>query len=51
MTAGDVGTFTTVTVNSNGTVIESTHAGRGGEVVFLLDGKDYRTRMTVEQYD
>ena len=51
MTAGDVGTFTTGTVNSNGTVVESTHAGRGGEVVFLLDGKDYRTRMTVEQYD
>ena len=51
MAAGDVGTFTTGTVNSNGAVIESTHAGRGGEVVFLLDGKDYRTRMTVEQYD
>lgn len=51
MAAGDVGTFTTGTVNSNGTVIESIHAGRGGEVVFLLDGKDYRTRMTVEQYD
>ena len=51
MAAGDVGTFTTGTVNSNGTVIESTHAGRGGEVVFLLDGKDYRTRMTIEQYD
>ena len=51
MAAGDVGTFTTGTVNSNGTVVESTHAGRGGEVVFLLDGKDYRTRMTVEQYD
>ena len=51
MTAADVGTFTTGTVNSSGTVVESTHAGRGGEVVFLLDGKDYRTRMTVEQYD
>ena len=51
MAAGDVGTFTTGTVNSDGTVVESTHAGRGGEVVFLLDGKDYRTRMTVEQYD
>ena len=51
MAAGDVGTFTTGTVNSNGTVVESTHAGRGGEVVFLLDGKDYRTKMTVEQYD
>ena len=51
MTAGDVGTFTTGTVNSSGTVVESTHAGRGGEVVFLLNDKDYRTRMTVEQYD
>lgn len=26
-------------------------ANRNGEIVFLLDGKDYRTRMTVEQYD
>ena len=51
MAAGDVGTFTTGTVNSNGTVVESTHAGRGGEVVFLLNDKDYRSRMTVEQYD
>ena len=51
MTAGDVGTFTTGTVNSNGTVVESTHSGREGEVVFLLNDKDYRTRMTVEQYD
>lgn len=51
MTDGDVGTFKTGTVNSSGTVVESTHAGRGGEVVFLLDGKDYRTRMTVEQYN
>ena len=51
MAAGDVGTFKTGTVNSKGTVVESTHAGRGGEVVFLLDGKDYRTKMTVEQYD
>ena len=51
MAAGDVGTFKTGTVNSNGTVVESTHAGRAGEVVFLLNGKDYRTKMTVEQYD
>ncbi|MBO7242644.1 MAG: leucine-rich repeat protein [Alistipes sp.] len=51
MSAGDVGTFQTGTVNSSGKVTYSTHAGRGGEVVFLLDGKDYRTRMTVEQYD
>ena len=51
MGAGDVGTFKTGTVNSNGTVVESTHAGRGGEVVFLLNDKDYRTKMTVEQYN
>ena len=51
MAAGDVGTFQTGTVNSSGKVTYSTHAGRGGEVVFLLDGKDYRARMTVEQYD
>ena len=51
MGAGDVGTFTTGTVNSSGSVVESTHAGRGGEVVFLLDGKEYRSTMTVEQYD
>ena len=51
MGAGDVGTFKTGTVNSNGTVVESTHAGRGGDVVFLLNDKDYRTKMTVEQYN
>ena len=51
MAAGDVGSFKTSTLNSNGSVSESTHAGRGGEVVFLLNGKEYRTRMTVEQYD
>lgn len=26
-------------------------ADRSGEIVFLLDGKDYRSSMTVEQYD
>lgn len=51
MATGDVGTFQTGTVNSSGKVTYTTHAGRGGEVVFLLDGKDYRARMTVEQYD
>ena len=25
--------------------------GRAGEIVFLLDGKDYRTTMSVEQFD
>ena len=51
MKASDVGTFKTGTVNSNGKVVESTHTGRGGDVVFLLDSKDYRVRTTVEQYD
>ena len=51
LAAAEAGTFKTGTVNSSGKVTYTTHAGRGGEVVFLLDGKDYRTRMTVEQYD
>ena len=51
MAAGDVGTFQVGTLNSYGNVTYTTHKGRGGEVVFLLDGKDYRTKMTVEQYD
>ena len=51
MAAGDVGTFQVGTLNSSGKVTYTTHNGRAGEVVFLLDGKDYRTKMTVEQYD
>ena len=51
MIAGEAGTFKTGTVNSSGKVTYTTHAGRVGEVVFLLDGKDCRVRTTVEQYD
>ena len=51
MSAGDVGTFQTGTVNSSGKVTYSTHAGRSGEVVFLLNDKDYSVSTTVEQYD
>lgn len=40
-------TDVTVTVN---TLAEGS-TNRSGEVVFLLDGKDYRSKMTVEQYD
>ena len=37
---------------SLGTAELSRGAGnRSGEIVFLLDGKDYRSTMTVEQYD
>lgn len=28
-----------------------THKGRSGEVVFLLNDKDYRTKLSIEQYD
>ena len=31
--------------------LEKGAGNRSGEVVFLLDGTDYRVRMTVEQYD
>ena len=51
MATGDVGTFQTGTVNSSGKVDYSTHAGRSGEVVFLLEEKDYRVSTIVEQYD
>ena len=34
-----------------GTFRWSVHKGRAGEVVFLLEGKDYRTKINIEQYD
>ena len=37
----------TVTINE----LAKGGGNRSGEVVFLLDGKDYRSAMTVEQYD
>ena len=40
-------TDVTVTVNA----LAKGSANRGGEVVFLLEGKDYRSKMVVEQYD
>ncbi len=40
-------TDVTVTVNS----LAQGSGNREGEVVFLLDGKDYRSTLTVEQYD
>ncbi|MBO7195115.1 MAG: leucine-rich repeat protein [Alistipes sp.] len=52
MTATDVDSFTVETlINSWGGVETTTHDGRKGEIVFLLNDKDYRSRMTVEQYD
>jgi len=51
MTAGDVATFDVETYDSSGSTTSTTYKGRAGEVVFLLDGKDYRTRTKIEQYD
>ena len=42
---GKVDVVVTTTELANGS------GSRMGEVVFLLDGKDYRTRIAVEQYD
>ncbi|MBR5274071.1 MAG: leucine-rich repeat protein [Bacteroidales bacterium] len=52
MTEAEVGTFdaelTDEWGNYQGT---ATYVGRTGEIVFLLNDKDYRHTMTVEQYD
>ena len=40
-----------VTNNQGGWMGSTYHNGRAGEIVFLLNDKDYRSRMTVEQYD
>ena len=52
MEDAEVGTFeTAIGNNSNGSVNYETNSGRGGEVVFLLNDKDYRSTLKVEQYD
>ena len=51
MSAGDVETFKVESYTSSGSTTSTTYNGRAGEVVFLLNGKDYRTRTKVEQYD
>jgi hypothetical protein len=51
MVAGNVGTFDVEVYDDWGSTTSTTYNGRAGEVVFLLDGKDYRTRTKVEQYD
>ncbi len=50
MTDADVSTFEINTGAYNSPNYE-THNGRAGEIVFLLNDKDYRTTMDVEQYD
>lgn len=52
MGSGDVGKFTAASQKANSTQIQyQTYKGRGGEVVFLLNSKDYRSTLKVEQYD
>ena len=51
MTAADVETFTREEIGTYGNYKTETHKGRSGEIVFLLDNKDARTTMAVEQYD
>lgn len=50
MTAAEVGEFEINTGSYNYPQYEN-NRGRAGEIVFLLDGKDYRATMKVEQYD
>ena len=50
MTTADVGSFEINTGVYNNPYYE-THAGRVGEIVFLLNDKDTRVKMAVEQYD
>lgn len=42
---------TKVDVRISTLALEKGAGNRSGEVVFILDGTDYRVRMTVEQYD
>ena len=52
MGPGDVGKFTVASQKANSTQMQyKTYKGRGGEVVFLLNSKDYRSTLKVEQYD
>lgn len=50
MSASEVGTFEVAYLDGS-TTKYTTHAGRKGEIVFLLEGEEYRTSMVVEQYD
>lgn len=44
-------TFTFEYMNTYGNWSEETHEGRAGEIVFLLESKDRRVSMDVQQYD
>ena len=50
MAAAEAGTFE-INVGAYNSPKYETHKGRAGEVVFLLNDKDYRATLKVEQYD
>lgn len=50
MTDADISTFE-INTGAYNSPNHETHNGRAGEIVFLLNDKDYRTTMNVEQYD
>ncbi|MBR4968935.1 MAG: leucine-rich repeat protein, partial [Alistipes sp.] len=50
MTDADISTFE-INMGAYNSPNYETHNGRAGEIVFLLNDKDYRTTMSVEQYD
>ena len=51
MKASEAGMFTREEVGTYGDYNTEIHKGRSGEIVFLLNNKDARTTMAVEQYD
>ena len=52
MTTAEVGEFKIKIMKENSSEYTTeTHKGRAGEVVFLLEGKDYRSKINIEQYD
>ena len=51
MTADEVGQMLCDEKDQWGNPYQNTYNGRAGEIVFLLDGKEYRSTMRVEQYD
>lgn len=52
MSDSEVGTFEVTAYNQNAYQQQTTtHQGRKGEIVFLLDDEEYRSTMVVEQYD
>ena len=51
MEADEVGSFTFEEMGTYGNWKTETHAGRAGDIVFVLNNKDYRVTMAAQQYD